>query len=64
MPSSRGTSKDSMPRTNSSSTVDRIAGRSSGMVTRVATCQLRAPDTTAASSMRMSSTRKAGPISR
>ena len=53
-----------MPSTNRSSIPDRIAGRNSGSVILVSTCQLRPPDTTPASSMRTSSTRSAGPSDR
>ena len=64
LPIRRGTSKLSIPRTNSSSSVDSNAGRIIGIVTRRAICSALAPDIDAASSMRTSSERKAGPSSR
>ena len=64
LPIRRGTSKDSMPRTKSSRIVERIAGRRIGRVTRNRVWKERAPDMVAASSMRTSSMRRAGPSSR
>jgi hypothetical protein len=50
--------------TNRSSKADRIAGRSSGKVTLPKTWAKLPPDISAASSMRTSSTRRAGPSAR
>ena len=61
---SRGTSNDSIPRTKSSISVEKTAGRSSGSVIRTATSHVRAPPAVAASSSRVSRTRNAGPIKR